>query len=363
MLWTASQLFRNYIHWCDPDTSVQPTAGHFILVILLALAPASLTAQENGHVLRLDPALDALVASDVQIEKIVTGHRFLEGPVWVRKGDYLVFSDIPANQIYKWDPADGKVTVILDKSGFTGTDPTGVGREVNEGGGVFYNIGSNGVTLDPDGRIVFNAMGDRQIVRLEADGSRTTLASHYQGKRLNSTNDLVYRSDGTLYFTDPPSGLRGSDADPGKQLDYNGVFMLKGPELHLLTREIFHPNGLVFSPDERYLYVNDNRTRQITRFDVSADGTIANGQVFVDMTGDPSVGNPDGMKVDVAGNLYAAGAGGIWVVSPQARLLGKIVLPERGSNLAFGDADGKTLYITARTSIYRVRLNIAGVRP
>jgi gluconolactonase len=335
----------------------------YILFLLLVLIANPLAAQAPGHVLRMDPALDAIIAVDEKIEKVVGGYRFLEGPVWVSNGSYLVFSDIPGNKIYKWDPTEDRVSVLLDRSGFTGNDATGVGREVNEGGEIFYNLGSNGITLDHQGRLVFNAMGDRQIVRLEPDGSRTILTSHFQGKRLNSTNDLVYRSDGTLYFTDPPSALRGSDNDPGKELDYNGVFMLRGTDLHLLTKEIFHPNGLVFSPDEKFLYINDNRTRKITRFEVQADGGIANGAVFVDMTGDPSIGNPDGMKVDEAGNLYSAGAGGVWVVSPQGELLGKIVLPERASNMAFGDSDSKTLYITARTSIYRVRLRLPGIRP
>lgn len=335
---------------------------HLVLMLLCACTDASV-AQDPGSIIRIDPALDNIVSVDAQVDQVVKGHHFVEGPVWISNGNYLVFSDIPDNKIYKWDPADGKVSVLLDRSGFTGTDATGVGREVNEGGEIFYNIGSNGITLDSEGRLVFNAMGDRQIVRIESDGKRTVLASHYQGKRLNSTNDLVYRSNGTLYFTDPPSGLRGSDEDPGKELDFNGVFMLKDGELNLLTRNIFHPNGLVFSPDEKYLYVNDNRTRQITRFEVLDDGSIANAEIFVDMTADKSIGNPDGMKVDKAGNLYAAGAGGVWVVSPQGKLLGKIVLPERASNMAFGDADGKTLYITARTGIYRVRLKHPGIRP
>ena len=335
----------------------------YILTLFSALFAYSMYAQDSGSLIKVNPEFYKIVAGDAKLEQVVTGHRFLEGPVWVSAGEYLVFSDIPDNKIYKWDPRDNKVSVMLDPSGFTGKDATGIGREVNEGGAVFYNIGSNGITLDREGRLVFNAMGDRQIVRMEADGKRTVLASHYQGQRLNSSNDLVYRKDGTLYFTDPPSGLRGSDEDPDKQLDFNGVFMLKDGVLQLLTKTIFHPNGLVFSPDEKYLYINDNRIRQISRFEVLNDGTIINGEIFVDMTADKSEGNPDGMKVDVTGNLYAAGAGGVWVVSPEGKLLGKIVLPERASNMAFGDSDGKSLYITARTSIYRIRLNQPGIRP
>ena len=191
-------------------------------------------------------------------------------------------------------------------------------------------------------------VGDRQIVRLEPDGGRTVLADRYQGRRLNSTNDLVFRADGALYFTDPPSGLRGSDDDPSKELDFNGVFMLRDGGLRLLTREIFHPNGIAFSADERYLYVNDNRTRQVYRFDVMPDGSIENRMVFVDMTGDPSIGNPDGMKVDVMGNLYVAGAGGIWVVSPA----GRVVLIDRG----FGPLDQR-LDLHIRMHVRLVRMD------
>jgi len=331
--------------------------------LFLLFSSLTVLAQGADPILRLDPALNTLIPTDVKIEKVVEGFRFVEGPVWDKRTNTLVFSDIPGNKIHKWDPATGQVSVVLDPSGFTGADATGVGREVNEGGGVFYNIGSNGVTVDAEGRLVFNAMGDRQVVRLEADGKRSVLASEFEGKRLNSGNDLVYRRDGALYFTDPPSGLRGSDEDPDKQMDYNGVFMLKDGKLHLLTKEIFHPNGIAFSHDEKILYVNDNRTRQITGFTVQADGTIQNPRIFVDMTNDKSEGNPDGMKVDLVGNMYAAGAGGVWVVNPQGKLLGKIVLPERASNMAFGDADGKTLYMTARTSIYRIRLLQAGPLP
>jgi len=324
---------------------------------------APVWAQTYGSVVRIDPQLDTLVAADAKIDLVVQGFRFVEGPVWVKNRGYLVFSDIPGNRIFKWEPRDLRATVILEASGFTGKDATGVGREVNEGGKVFYNLGSNGVTVDAQGRLVFIAMGDRQIVRLETDGKRTVLASQYQGKRLNSGNDLVYRRDGALYFTDPPSGLRGGDEDPDKQMDFNGVFLLKDGNLTLLTKEIFHPNGIVFSADEKILYVNDNRTRQITRYDVLADGTVVHPQIFVDITADKSEGNPDGMKVDLAGNMYAAGAGGIWIISPKGKLLGKIVLPERASNMAFGDDDGKTLYITARTSIYKIRLLQAGPLP
>ena len=336
----------------------------FLSIILSTWATvlAAAQAQEKSPVVRLDAALDDIVPPDVKVEKLADGFRFTEGPVWVRKGGYLLFSDIPGNVIHKWNAADGKVSIFLDKSGFTGTDPTGVGREVTEGPEVFYNIGSNGITLDRQGRVVYNAMGDRQIVRLEEDGRRTVLASHYEGKRLNSTNDLVYKSDGSLYFTDPPSALRGGDNDPKKELPFTGVFMLKDGKLQLLTKDI-RPNGLAFSPDEKYLYAADTAKRAVMRFEVQPDGAVANGQVFIAMSSDKAPGGPDGMKVDQKGNLYSTGPGGIWIISPEGKHLGTLVFPERPANFAFGDADGKTLYVTARRGLYRVRLNIPVIRP
>jgi len=337
----------------------------FLSIILSTWATVSAVAQaqEKSPFVRLDAALNDIVPPDVKVEKLADGFRFTEGPVWVRKGGYLLFSDIPGNVIHKWNPADGKVSVLLEKSGFTGSDATGVGREViTEGPEVFYNIGSNGITLDRQGRVVYNAMGDRQIVRLEADGRRTVLASHYEGKRLNSTNDLVYKSDGSLYFTDPPSALRGGDNDPKKELPFTGVFMLKDGKLQLLIQDI-RPNGLTFSPDEKYLYVADTNKRSVVRYEVRPDGTVANGQVFIDMSSEKTPGGPDGMKVDEKGNLYSTGPGGVWIISPAGKHLGTLVFPERPANFAFGDADGKTLYVTARRGLYRIRLKIPGIRP
>lgn len=332
------------------------------LIAAAAFAAVGAVAQEPS-IIRLDPALDAIVAPNAKIERVADSFGFTEGPVWVRNGGYLLFSDISSNVINKWDPKDGTVSVFLDKSGFTGADPTGVGGEQKNERGVFYLIGSNGVTLDPQGRVTFSAMGDRQIVRLEKDGRRTVLASRYEGKLLNSTNDLVYKRDGALYFTDPPSGLRLRDDDPKKELPFNGVFLLKEGQLRLLTRDLVNPNGLALSPDEKFLYAGDLAKRLIWRYDVQPDDTIANRQAFADMTADKAVGNPDGMKVDEKGNLYSTGPGGIWVFSPQGKYLGKLVFPELPANLAFGGADGKDLYVTARAGLYRIRVNIPGVRP
>ena len=337
----------------------------FRITLLLTVVMVSLAAraQETKAIVRLDSALDEVVSPDAKVEQLVTGFLFTEGPVWIRKGGYLLFSDIPANVINKWASGDGKVIRILDHSGFTGTFPSGVGRQQTNGYDTFYNIGSNGITLDRRGRPVFCAMGDRQVVRLEKNGRRTVLADRYEGKRLNSCNDLVYKSDGSLYFTDPPSGLRDGDKDPRKELPFNGVFRLQNGKLTLLDKSMSNPNGIAFSPGEKYLYVDDTTKKNVLRFEVSPDGTLANGQVFVDTSTDTAPGNPDGMKVDEKGNIYCSGPGGIWIISPEGQRLGTILTPEIVGNLTFGDADGKTLYITARRSVYRIRVKIPGIRP
>jgi gluconolactonase len=206
-------------------------------------------------------------------------------------------------------------------------------------------------------------MGDRQVVRVEADGRRTVLASHFEGKRLNSTNDLVFKRNGSLYFTDPPSGLRRRNEDPKKELPFNGVYLLKDGKLQLLAKDLANPNGIALSPDEKILYVNSSADRKIYRFDVRPDDTVANGRLIVDMGAEKAPGAPDGMKVDEKGHLYSTGAGGIWVMTPEGKHLGTLVFPEQPANLAFGDADGRMLYVTARSSVYRIRLRIPGVRP
>ena len=332
--------------------------------LLLAVFASVAAAQQKGAVARLDPRLDDIVDQAAAVEKVAGDFGFSEGPVWVRKGGFLIFSDIPANVIHKWNPADGKVSVFLDKSGFTGADASGVGGEqTNAKGQPIYLIGSNGVTVDPQGRVTFNAMGDRQVVRIEADGRRTVLASHFEGKRLNSTNDLVYKRNGSLYFTDPPSGLRRRNDDPKKELPFNGVYLLKGGKLQLLAKDLANPNGIALSPDEKILYVNSSADRKIFRFDVQPDDTVTGGRLLVDMSAEKEPGVPDGMKVDEKGNLYSTGPGGIWVMSPQGTHLGTLVFPEQPANLAFGDADGRMLYVTARSGLYRVRLKIPGIRP
>ncbi len=307
-----------------------------------------------ADVLRLDPALDAIVPQGARIQHLASGFQFTEGPLWVREGGYLLFSDPNANRIYRWSP-DGQVSVFREFSGYAGTDI-----------GEYHQPGSNGLTLDREGRLVIDQHGNRRVVRLERNGVVTVLADRDGGRRLNSPNDLVYRSDGALYFTDPAFGLPRVYDDPRKELPYQGVYRLgTDGRLQLLTRELKGPNGIAFTPDERFLYVSnwDETRKVVMRYPVRADGSLGAGTVFADFGDVQGEEALDGLKVDQAGNLYVSGPGGLWILSPEGRRLGVIRAPELAANFAWGDEDGRTLYLTARTGLYRIRLNIAGIRP
>lgn len=295
---------------------------------------------------RLDPALDAVLPKDAVFERVARGFQFTEGPVWVKHGGYLLFSDPNANTIYRWTP-DGQVSVYRTKSGYAGLDV-----------GEYGQPGSNGLAVDAEGRLTIAEHGRRRVVRLEPNGMVTVLADRFEGKRLNSPNDLVYRSDGTLYFTDPPFGLPKFHDDPRRELPHFGVYALKGGRLSVVSTDLRGPNGLAFSPDERYLYVAnwDEKKKVVMRYEALPEGTLSNGRVFFDMGSAPEPEALDGVKVDRSGNLFVSGPGGVWILSPEGRHLGTIRLPELPANLAWGGADGRTLFLTARSSVYRVRL-------
>jgi gluconolactonase len=308
----------------------------------------------NVDVDRLDPAIDAIVPPNPKIHKLAEGFQFTEGPIWVKDdGGYLLFSDPNANRIYRYTAA-GELSVFREPSGYAGADIAEYGQP-----------GSNGLTLDAQGRLTINQHGNRRVVRLEKDGREAVLAERYQGKRLNSPNDLVYRSDGALFFTDPPFGLPKFYDDPRRELDAFGVYALIGGKLKLLTREFLGPNGIAFSPDEKYLYVGnwDEKRKVVMRYEVKPDGTLVNATLFHDLTGAPGEDAIDGVKVDQRGNVYVSGPGGLWVLSPEGRHIGTIRGPRHVHNMAWGDADGKTLYLCARSGLYRMRLDVAGVRP
>jgi gluconolactonase len=311
----------------------------------------------DTEIVRTDPALDAIVPPGARLEKLAGGFLFTEGPVWVpataNSPGYLLFSDPNNNQIYRWS-AEGQVSVFRTKSGYSGVDV-----------GEYHQPGSNGLTLDRQGRLTINQHGNRRVIRVEPRGNITVLADRYEGRRLNSPNDLVYRSDGALFFTDPPFGLPRVFEDSRKELPYSGVYCVKDGRVKLVSTDLDAPNGIALSPDEKTLYVNNwnEKRKVILRYDVHGDCTLSNGRLFFDMTDAPGADALDGLKVDQQGNVYSTGPGGLWILSPQGKPLGLIKGPEDPHNMAWGDDDGKTLYVTALTGLYRIRLNVAGVRP
>jgi gluconolactonase len=308
----------------------------------------------GGRIERLDPSVGSILPANATIERVATGFQFTEGPVWVRDGNYLLFSDPNANTIYRWSPDDGQVSVYRTKSGYAGTDI-----------GEYLQPGSNGLTLDAQGRLTVNEMGRRRVTRIEKNGGVTVLAGAFEGKRFNSPNDVVYRSDGALYFTDPPFGLPKTFDDARKELPYSGVFCVIKGHVKLVSKDFTGPNGLAFSPDEKYLYVDDwdARHKAIERYEVQPNGDLTNGTLFADLTNKAGEDALDGLKVDKLGNVYVAGPGGLWIFSPAGKIIGRIIPSEEPHNLAWGDRDGKTLYITAMSSIYRVRFDVEGIHP
>lgn len=318
---------------------------------------AVIPSEVNVEVVRKDPAIDTIVGPNPKIFKLAEGFKFTEGPIWVPDEKSLLFSDPNSNVIYKYTPngsEPGRLAVFRTPSGYSGADIAEFGQP-----------GSNGLTLDPQGRLTINQHGNHRVVRLEKDGTETILADSFEGKRLNSPNDLVYRSDGTLFFTDPPFGLPKFFDDPRKELSFSGVYSIYKGRLQVISKDFTGPNGIAFSPDEKYLYVGnwDEKKKVVMRYEAKADGTLANGRVFFDMTSAPGEDALDGIKVDQAGNLYVSGPGGLWVISAQGKHLGTIIAPRHPHNMAWGDEDGKTLYLCARSGLYQMRLNVAGVRP
>ena len=310
-----------------------------------------------GSVERLDAGLDALVPPDATLDVLAEGFDWSEGPVWVPAGGYVLFSDIPPNSIYRWKEGEGH-RLYLQPSGYTGEEARG------------GEVGSNGLVLDAEGRLVLAQHGDRRIARLDAPldaptPTYTTLADRYDGKRFNSPNDLVYHSSGALYFTDPPYGLEQQMDDPAKEIDFQGVYRLD-PDgtVTLLADDLSRPNGIAFSPDEQTLYVaNSDPERAIwMAYDVEPGGSIANGRVFFDATAfvqDGKPGLPDGLKIDQQGNVFATGPGGVLVFAPDGTHLGTLDTTQATSNCAFGN-DGSTLYVTADMYLLRIRLNTKG---
>lgn len=267
------------------------------------------------------------VPKDAKLEIISTGHVFVEGPVWI-DGVGLLFSDMGSNCINKWNPESG--TTIFLKPSFI----------------------SNGLTLDNDGNLIMMQTGKRRVAHLEKDGqTQTSLAETFDGKKFNSPNDIAVKSSGSIFFTDPDFNTpKGEKAE----LNFKGIYRLdKNGSLKLLDDTFDKPNGICFSPDEKKLYVCESPKAIVYVWDVIDDSTIANKKLFFAI---PEKGYADGMKCDDEGNLYCTGPGGVWVISPSGKLLDKIATPETPTNCNWGDSDRKTLYITAQTSVYRIRL-------
>lgn len=329
-------------------------------VVLLGLAASVLVRAAGPDVVRLTPALDPILSADARLEVVKQDYfGAAEGPIWVRDGGYLLFSDMAANRIFRWDPGPKRLSVHAEKVGFTTMDLTNV-RVLDNGRLLVALHGSNGLTLDREGRVVYCSHGGRSIVRIEKDGTRTTLVDKWEGKRLNGPNDLTMKSDGSIYFSDMGSQLRGGAAkSPDREIDFQGLFRLR-PDgtLQVISRTL--TNGLAFSPDEKYLYTT-GAGGGITRHEVQPDGSIANGALHVDMRNQPHKGNADGVRVDKDGYLFSSGPGGAWISAPDGTHIGTIYTPDKSAtdnatSVAFGDADGKGLYITTVRSVYHIRM-------
>jgi len=309
------------------------------------------TYPELGKIERLEPEFDKLVPKDAKIEKLAEGFEWAEGPVWIKRSGMLLFSDIPRNSIMRWTEAKG-VSLFMKPSGYTGVVDYG------------DEPGTNGLAVDAEGRLVMCEHGDRRLSLLEKKGGKRTLVHSFQGKRLNSPNDLTFKSNGDLYFTDPPYGLPEKGKDPRRELDFCGVYRLSKDSVTLLTKDMTYPNGIAFSPDEKTLYVaqSDPEKAVWMAFDVKEDGTLGEGRIFFDSTDwvkEGKKGLPDGLKVDQQGNLFATGPGGVHVFTPEGKLLGTFATGEATANCAWGD-DGSTLYITADMYLCRVKLTTKG---
>ncbi len=325
-----------------------------LLIVACSAPPAEEPVPDEGagSVLRVTEAVDEIVASDARIEKLAGGLMFTEGPVWIKEGEpHLLFSDIPANRIYSWTEGDTEATVFYD--------------QMYRGEPLEASPGSNGLNLDKQGHLLACEHGNRRISRF-VDGEWETVVDNYEGKRLNSPNDSAWHANGWLYFTDPPYGLSQQDEDPLKELDFNGIYRLnyETGDLELLNQDQTRPNGIGFSPDGKTAYVanSDGAMKVWMAYDVTDEGSFENPRVFYDATDVDAPGMPDGLKLDTEGNIYATGPGGVWIFAPDGTHLGTIQPAEVPANVAWGD-DGSTLYMTARTGLYRIRLLSTGPMP
>ena len=319
------------------------------LLMWLGAFTISVSPALGQSVLKLDPLLDSLIAEDAEVVLISDDFAHgdgpsTEGPVWVRDekspdGGYLLFSDRRRTQITRWSPSEG----------------LSQGYDLNKVLGEFDVDASpsSGIAVDPEGRVVFCSSAKHAVVRIEKDGSTTILAQMVDGKQLQRPNDLVIKSNGSIYFTDNSRDTTGQMPPT--------VYLIKDGEITSLITGLFGPNGITLSADETALYVNDIRVRKVYRYDVLADDTVANGRLFVDQGGFKEIGSNDGIKTDLHGNIYNTGPGGVWILSPMGKLLGTIRTTDRITNLGFGGPDGKTLFLTGHATLFRVQMKTAGL--
>jgi gluconolactonase len=339
---------------------MSPCVPFCSVAVLLTCASVAFGAESLptiGSLERLDPRFDEYVPKDAKIEKLAEGFKWAEGPTWVKDGSYLLFSDVPNNVIHRWS-ADKGISDFLKPSGYTGKEPP---QQVEPG--------SNGLTVDPGGSLVICQHGDRRVARLGKTGEFETIADRFEGKRFNSPNDLCFDKAGNLYFTDPPYGLPQATRDKVRELPFTGVFRVsKDGKITLLTKDMTWPNGIALSPDEKTLYVaqSDGKSPVIMAFELNADGTIKlPGRVFFDATADMKAGKkgaPDGLKVAADGTLFATCPGGVFIITPDGKHIGTIApsVDFPTANCAFGDTDGKTLYMTSDHTLCRIRLSVKG---
>lgn len=306
-----------------------------------------------GEVIRIDPAINDLIAEDAKIEILASGFVWSEGPVWVDDLDGLLFCDIPPNKIHFWKEGMDEAPVYLTPSGYT--------SEIKRGG----EVGSNGLIINKKNQLVLCQHGDRRIAYLnspwdDAKPNYETIADKHDGKRFNSPNDIIQKSNGDYYFTDPPYGLEFQMKDPAKEIDFQGVYRSDSDgNVTLLVETMTRPNGLAFSPDESVLYIanSDPKLAIWNAYDVNSDGTLSNERVFYNATGEEGKGLPDGMKIDNKGNIFATGPGGVYVMNPEGKVLGKINTTEATSNCTFGGPNRDYLYMTCDMHLMRIKLN------
>lgn len=324
----------------------------FLASLVLLAACQSKVNKPLGTIERLDPALDAIVSANAQPEIIAEGFDWSEGPLWLEESKTLIFSDVPKNTIHQWSEEKG-TSVYLTPSGYTSS--------VERGG----EMGSNGLTLSRDGKLILCQHGDRRIAVMNASltdpkAEFSTLSDNIDGKKLSSPNDAVVRSNGDVFFTDPPYGLPKQADDSTKETPFNGVYKISGGKTTLLVDSITKPNGIAFLPGEKTLIVASSDPDKAIwyAFDLTEGDSLVNARIFHDATADAKVekkGLPDGLKIDKQGNVFATGPGGVWIFNSQGKVLGKIKVPEATSNCALS-ADEKTLYVTADMYVLRVKL-------